>query len=139
MLVGQAVIVTCLAALFLFMPSVNGSYWLLTALAAQLYMLMYLLMFLAAIVLRIHEPHHSRPFRIPGGMLGMLAVAGLGLLGVLMTLTVSFMPPEGIDVGSIARYETTLILGLVSMCLPPFVSTWLQARRTRRLFMAPRG
>ena len=137
MLVGQAVIVTCLAALFLFMPSVNGSYWLLTALAAQLYMLMYLLMFLAAIVLRIHAPHHPRPFRIPGGMFGMLVVAGLGLFGVLMTLTVSFMPPEGIDVGGVARYETTLILGLLSMCLPPFVSTWLQARRTRRLFMAP--
>ncbi|MFZ4077582.1 MAG: APC family permease, partial [Legionellaceae bacterium] len=43
MLIGQALIVTCLSALFLFMPSVNGSYWLLTALAAQLYMLMYLL------------------------------------------------------------------------------------------------
>ena len=138
MLVGQAVIVTCLAALFLFMPSVNGSYWLLTALAAQLYMLMYLMMFLAAIVLRIHAPHQPRPFRIPGGMLGMLAVSGLGLLGVLMTLAVSFMPPEGIDVGGVARYETTLILGLVSLCLPPFVSRWLQARGTRHLFIAPR-
>ncbi len=39
MLITQAIIVTVLSALFLFMPSVNGSYWLLTALAAQLYML----------------------------------------------------------------------------------------------------
>src|SRR3546814_3020480 len=55
MLMTQAIIVTILSALFLFMPSVNGSYWLLAALAAQLYMLMYLLMFAAAIKLRSEE------------------------------------------------------------------------------------
>ena len=55
MLVGQAVIVTVLSTLFLFMPSVNGSYWLLTAMAAQLYMLMYLLMFFSM-------PSYCKPF-----------------------------------------------------------------------------
>ncbi len=129
MLVGQAVIVTVLSSLFLFMPSVNGSYWLLTALAAQLYMLMYLLMFISAIKLRIQAPHHPRAFRIPGGLLGMLIVAGIGMIGVLTTLAVSFMPPDGIDVGSVSRYETTLIIGLLLMCSPPFISNWLRARR----------
>ena len=129
MLIGQAVIVTVLSSLFLFMPSVNGSYWLLTALAAQLYMLMYLLMFLAAIKLRIKAPNHPRGFRIPGGLFGMLTVASMGMIGVLTTLVVSFMPPHGIDVGSISRYELTLIIGLLTMCLPPFISTWLRSRR----------
>ncbi len=133
MLIGQAVIVTLLSTLFLFMPSVNGSYWLLTALAAQLYMFMYLLMFIAAIKLRIQAPHHPRAFRIPGGFFGMLLVAGVGMLGVLTTLAVSFIPPEGINVGSIARYETTLILGLLLMCSPPFITGWLKLRRTKRL------
>ncbi|RUR18084.1 amino acid permease [Legionella sp. km535] len=128
MLITQAVIVTVLSALFLFMPSVNGSYWLLTALAAQLYMLMYFIMFLAAIKLRISEPNHHRPFKIPGGMMGMLLVSGIGIIGVLTTLGVSFIPPEGIDVGSTARYELTLIIGLILMCAPPFVSSWLQSR-----------
>lgn len=128
MLITQAVIVTVLSALFLFMPSVNGSYWLLTALAAQLYMLMYFIMFLAAIKLRISEPNHHRPFKIPGGMMGMLLVSGIGIIGVLTTLGVSFIPPEGIDVGSTARYELTLIIGLILMCAPPFISSWLQSR-----------
>lgn len=123
MLVGQAVIVTLLSTLFLFMPSVNGSYWLLTALAAQLYMLMYMLMFVAAVVLRVKLPHHPRAFRIPGGLLGMCMVAGIGMIGTLATLIVSFMPPEGINVGSLLRYELTLICGLFVMCLPPFVAT----------------
>lgn len=129
MLVGQAIIVTALSSLFLFMPSVNGSYWLLTALAAQLYMLMYLLMFLAAIKLRIQAPDHPRAFRIPGGLLGMYVVAGVGIIGVLTTLAVSFMPPDGINVGSVSRYEFTLIAGLLLMCSPPFISNWLQKRR----------
>lgn len=129
MLITQAVIVTVLSALFLFMPSVNGSYWLLTALAAQLYMLMYFIMFIAAIKLRLSQPDHYRPFKIPGGMIGMLFVAGIGIIGVLTTLGVSFIPPEGINVGSTARYEITLLVGLVLMCAPPFVSSWLQAKQ----------
>ncbi|WED43172.1 APC family permease [Legionella cardiaca] len=129
MLITQAVIVTILSALFLFMPSVNGSYWLLTALAAQLYMLMYLLMFIAALKLRFSAPEHPRTFRIPGGLTGMFFVGGVGIIGCLTTLVVSFMPPEGINVGSVSRYELTLIFGLILMCLPPFVSSWLQARR----------
>ncbi|KTD03020.1 APC family permease [Legionella feeleii] len=131
MLISQAVIVTILSALFLFMPSVNGSYWLLTALAAQLYMLMYLLMFVAAIKLRISAPNHPRAFRIPGGMAGMLLVAGIGIIGGLTTLVVSFMPPEGINVGGVSRYELTLVTGLCLMCLPPFVSSWFQSRAIR--------
>ncbi|MBN9230675.1 MAG: amino acid permease [Legionella sp.] len=125
MLFGQAIIVTVLSALFLFMPSVNGSYWLLTALAAQLYMLMYLLMFLAAIKLRLSSPDHPRAFKIAGGIGGMLFVSFIGIIGVLATLAVSFIPPEGINVGSMARYELTLIGGLIFMCIPPFISNWL--------------
>lgn len=128
MLIGQAVIVTILSSLFLFMPSVNGSYWLLTALAAQLYMLMYFLMFLAALKLRRCLPNHPRAFRIPGGMNGMIAVAGIGMIGVLTTFAVSFIPPSGINVGNIFRYELTLVFGLLFMCAPPFISSWLQTR-----------
>lgn len=124
MLVTQALIVTLLSALFLFMPSVNGSYWLLTALAAQLYMLMYFIMFLAALKLRLSEPKHHRPFKIPGGLWGMFFVAGVGIIGVLTTLGVSFIPPADINVGSLLRYELTLILGLLIMCAPPFIGSW---------------
>lgn len=130
MLITQAMIVTVLSALFLFMPSVNGSYWLLTALAAQLYMLMYFIMFIAAIKLRLSQPHHQRPFKIPGGLLGMLLVAGVGIIGVLTTLAVSFIPPEGINVGTTLRYELTLIIGLGLMCLPPFVSSWMLSKNS---------
>jgi amino acid transporter len=130
MLIAQAIIVTILSFLFLFMPSVNGSYWFLTALAAQLYMLMYLMMFVAAIKLRLSAPLQPRAFSIPGGLAGMLLVGGMGILGCLTTLVVSFMPPEGINVGTVSQYELTLVLGLIFMCLPPFVASWIKARYT---------
>ena len=137
MLVGQAIIVTVLSALFLFMPSVNGSYWLLTALAAQLYMLMYLLMFIAAIKLRLTAPDHHRAFRTPGGLAGMCTVAGIGMVGVLTTLVVSFIPPDGINVGSMARYESSLVVGLLIMCAPPFITGWLKSRLEKPIIAEP--
>ena len=68
LLIYQAIIVSLLSLVFLFMPTVNSSYWLLTALAAQLYMLMYLLMFITGIYLRYKSPEQPRAFRIPGVM-----------------------------------------------------------------------
>lgn len=124
----QATIVTILSALFLFMPSVNGSYWFLTALAAQLYMLMYFIMFAAAIKLRFSEADHHRPFKIPGGILGMIVVAGIGIVGVVGTFIVSFIPPQDINVGSLLQYELLLTAGLVIMCSPPFVFSWWMAK-----------
>lgn len=129
MLIAQAVIVTILSTLFLFMPSVNGSYWLLTAMAAQLYMLMYLLMFFSVIKLRFSAPDVMRVFRIPGGLVGLLIVAGIGIIGTLVTLAVSFIPPDGIDVGGVFHYELTLIIGLVVMCAPPFIAVAWQKRQ----------
>ncbi len=59
----------------------------------------------------------------------MLFVAGIGIIGVFTTLAVSFIPPDGINVGSLQRYELTLIIGLILMCAPPFVSSWLQSKK----------
>lgn len=125
-LIIQAIIVTLLSTLILFMPSVNGSYWLLTALAAQLYMMMYFIMFITAIKLRLDKPSHYRAFRIPGGFIGLLLVAVIGIIGVSMTFAVSFMPPEGINVGDLTHYELTILAGLVLMCCPPFILSWMK-------------
>ncbi|MBS0359433.1 MAG: amino acid permease [Proteobacteria bacterium] len=122
LLIAQAVIVSLLSLVFLLMPTVNASYWLLTALAAQLYMLMYLLMFAAGIYLRIKSPEQHRLFKIPGNYWGMGLVAGAGIIGCITTFCVGFIPPDNIQVGSILRYETLLISGLILMCLPPFIT-----------------
>jgi amino acid transporter len=118
MLVLQATLVSLMCFAFLFMPSVNGSYWLLTALSTQLYMIMYLFMFLAALRLRYKFPLQQRVFKIPGGNTGMWLVAMLGVFGTITTLIVGFFPPDTIDVGGSLHYEMVFSLGIVLMIAP---------------------
>ena len=110
-LIAQALLVSLFCACFLFVPSVNGFYWFLTALSTELYMVMYILMFLSA--LRLHYRYVDRPaaFKIPGGGGGMWATALLGIFGCSATIAVTFLPPENIDIGSSTRYIVMIILG----------------------------
>ena len=118
LLLLQAVLVSFMCLAFLLMPSVNGSYWLLTDLSTQLYMMMYVLMFLAALVLRYKYAYKPRPFKIPGGNFGMWCVSLLGLLGCLITLVVGFFPPDSINVGGKLHYEAIFTGGIIVMILP---------------------
>jgi glutamate:GABA antiporter len=124
LLLYQAVFVTILALVFLAMDSVNESYWLLTALAAQTYMFMYLLMFAAGIYLRLTRPTQAGAFQIPGGRWGMIIVAGLGMVAAFTTILVGFMPP--LNTISSWHYEVYLCTGLVLLSLPPFIAVRLQ-------------
>lgn len=129
LLIVQAILVSFLSAVFLFMPSVNGSYWLLTALTSQVYMLMYIIMFATGIYLRIKAPEQKRSFIIPGGNKGMYFVGALGIVGCIITLLVGFIPPEGINIGSQSSYPWILIAGLLIMSLPPFILHYQQNRK----------
>ncbi len=135
LLIYQAVIVTVVSLVFLLMPTVNASYWLLTALSAQLYMIMYLLMFAAAIKLRKDGKVSADGFRIPGGIRGIWTVASLGILGSFTTVIIGFFPPGNIQTGGVLFYETLLILGLLIMSLPP-VLVYQFIKRTRKVVPA---
>lgn len=118
-LITQAVLVSLICLSFLLMPSVNGSYWLLTDLSTQLYMLMYVLMFIAAIVIHYKfSASKKNNLVIPGGRAGYWIACGLGFLGCLNTIVVGFFPPSGIDVGGAAHYERLFVSGMIFLLLP---------------------
>lgn len=117
----QAVIVTLLSMVFLLIPSVNGSYWILTAMTAQLYMGMYILMFASVIKLRYSQPKTKRPYKIPGGKLMAWIVGGIGFLTSIFVIIIGFVPPVDVEIGSVFHYELIMIIGLVILSLPPFV------------------
>lgn len=118
LLITQAILVSILCLAFLLMPSVNGSYWLLTDLSTQLYMLMYVLLFLAGLALKYQFPHKIRPFAIPGKNVGMILTCILGLIGCIITLVVGFFPPDGVNVGSTMHYEIIFSAGIIAMITP---------------------
>jgi len=118
LLVTQAVLVTLICSAFLLVPSVNGSYWLLTDLSTELYMIMYVLMFIAAFFLKIKHPNRPHAFTVPGGKTGYWITCFLGLLGSLITLVVGFFPPDTIDVGGRLHYEIVFSVGIIVMIAP---------------------
>lgn len=125
LLVTQAVIASFMSLAFLYMPSVNGSYWLLTALAAQQYMLMYIIMFIAGIRWRYAKVGKAEGYTIPGGRQsshwGMWLVGCAGLIGSIVTFFVGFIPPGNINVGGFWHYEMLLVVGLIVMAGVPFL------------------
>ncbi len=130
LLIYQALIVSVISLVFLLMPSVNASYWLLTALAAQLYMMMYVLMFAAAIRLRNKPAVRQSGFLIPGGKAGIKVVCGAGIIGSVVTFIIGFIPPSSVPTGNIFLYEGLLIVGLLVMSLPPFIIYFWQSRKS---------
>jgi amino acid transporter len=126
LLITQGVLVSIVCMAFLFLPSINASYWLLTALTTQLYMMMYVIMFLSGLKLRNKMKYASGAFVIPGKKFGSWLVCLLGLFGCAMTLFVGFIPPNNIDIGSSFTYEMLFISGMLVMILPILFFYWYQ-------------
>jgi len=119
LLIGQALIVTVLGFMFVFMPTINSAYWILTVMVAQVYMIMYLLMFAAAIKLRYKKSDVPRAYKIPGGNLGMWIVSSIGIVSSLFAMIIGFFPPAQIPTGNVYFYVAFLILGMIIICLAP--------------------
>lgn len=117
----QASIVTLLSLSFVVLPSVQATYQILSQLTVILYLIMYLLMFAAAIKLRYSQPDTPRPYKVPGGNVGMLVIGGAGFLGSLLAFVLSFVPPGQIAVGSPATYVGILIAGTLLFVAIPLV------------------
>jgi putative glutamate/gamma-aminobutyrate antiporter len=118
----QGIIVTLLSLAFVFIPTVSGTYWFLNALATLLYLIMYILMFAAAIHLRYKHPKTVRTYRVPGGkVFGMWVVSGIGLVSSIFAFSIGFIPPEQVDTGSFLIFEVSLCLALVIMFLTPII------------------
>ncbi|MEF9942980.1 MAG: amino acid permease [Burkholderiaceae bacterium] len=118
-LLVQGLVVTLLAVMFVVLPSVQAAYQILSQLTVTLDLIMYLLMFAAAIHLRRTEPKTARPYRVPGGAIGMWLFAGAGLIGALIAFVLSFVPPSQISVGSPTTFVAILIAGnLLFVAIP---------------------
>jgi amino acid transporter len=126
----QAIVVTIIAMAFLYMPSVNGSYWLLTALSTQLYMMMYVLMFIAAIKIKHKFPERVHLIKFLRIKYALYIMSVMGVLGCLVTLYIGFVPPTGINIGSPLHYEMLFVGGLFAMILPCLFFYAYQSRKS---------
>jgi glutamate:GABA antiporter len=119
-LLVQALIGSVISLLYVFLPSVNQAYWILSAMTVELLCIVYILVFASVIKLRYSQPDRPRPFTIPGGMAGVWLVGGLGLFGTALAFVVGLMPPSFFASDGIA-YVLSVLLGTFILAVPPLV------------------
>lgn len=120
-LILQALIVTAMGSCYFFMSNVNVAFFVLSAMTVTLYLIMYILMYLAALKLRFSAPDMVRPYRIPGGMPGIFLVTIPGLAGVIFAFVVAFFPPSNLAVGNPVLYVTLVTAGTVIFTGVPWI------------------
>jgi len=120
-LITQALIFTCLCSVFILLPNINSSYWILSAISAQFALIVYVLMFSAGIYLRYKYPNKIRPYSIPFGNVGMWVVSLIGITTCLVSCIIGFFPPSQIEVGNTFLYEAILIIGTLIFTVPPLL------------------
>lgn len=131
-LVIQALIGSVISLLYVFLPSVNQAYWILSAMTVELLCIVYVLVFASVIKLRYSQPNAPRPFKIPGGMAGIWLVGGLGMFGTIFAFIVGLMPPSYFTTSWFV-YVGSVLLGTFLLAVPPLVflkfkkASWLKS------------
>ena len=92
----------------------TASFEALLVIDVFLFVMSYILMLVASVVLRIREPELERPFRVPVGTVGMIFVAGVPIAVGLLLL--------------VANGVRVLLLGLVAAATGPLVYGLLTRR-----------
>jgi amino acid transporter len=117
-LTAQGTVITLIALLFAFLPNVSRAYWIFAAMATQVYLIMYVLMFIAAIKLRRSQPDHARGYRAPA--LGLLCL--LGAVSSVAALVIGFVPPSQFGHSNPLVYAVLILAGILAIgILPPLL------------------
>lgn len=124
LLLLQALSISLISTLFLFFASISSSYWFMLTLATQIYLFVYLLMFIAAMKLAVRQRITYKN--------SLILVCLLGISGILIALTVSLTPPPQMQIEGQLFYMIKLGLSLLLFCLP--VGYYLNRRRLKLAF-----
>ncbi|NNH75595.1 amino acid permease [Nocardia uniformis] len=120
-LIIQGIIVSLLSSIYLFMDDVSSAFFLISAMAVSLYLIIYMFMYAAAIRLRYTQPDLPRAFKIPGGMVGIWLFAGIGFLAVAFAFVLAFVPPSQLPIGNKATYIGLVLGGAIVFSIIPLI------------------
>ena len=95
-LVVQGAVTTVIALLYALVPSVSSAYWILSVMTTQVYLIVYLLMFVAAVKLRRTQPDVERGYRAPA----LTFMCVVGFLASAAAILIGFVPPSQFENGS---------------------------------------
>lgn len=117
-LVAQGIVITLIGLLYALVPTVSRAYWVFAALATEVYLIMYILMFVAARNLRRRQPDHQRGYRAPA----LVLICVIGALASVAACVVGLLPPSQLGPVAIAPYALALLAGAIVVGpLPPLL------------------
>ena len=94
------------------------AYWIFSVITTQVYLIMYLLMFVAAVQLRRKYPDHPRGYRAPM----IVGLCGVGFAASLAALLIGFVPPSQFESGNVGLYVLFVAVGALGLgLLVPFL------------------
>jgi amino acid transporter len=117
-LVTQGAVTTVIALLYALVPSVSSAYWILSVMTTQVYLIVYLLMFVAAVRLRSTQPDVPRGYKTPA--LRFMCV--MGFVASAAAVVIGFVPPSQFESGNTVAYVGLIFAGTVLLgLLPPWL------------------
>lgn len=120
-LLVQGIFVSILALALVVLPSVESAYQILGQMSTIIYLVMVIIIYGAFVRLRRTEPNAKRGFRVPGGKFGEILVTVVGVLGALVAMVLSFVPPSQINTGNSLVYILILVVGCAIFLIFPFI------------------
>ena len=120
-MICQGIIITILCVIFIMMPTIEGAFWILLILCSQFYTIMYIMMFVSAIILRIKNPNKIYYYKIPGGNIGLNIIASIGIISCLFSLIVGLFPPSHMEIKEKELFYKVLLCGSLLFIITPFI------------------
>lgn len=107
---------TVIALGYAFIPNVSSVYWIFSTITTQVYLIVYLLMFVAAMRLRKNQPDHPRGYRVPA----LNVLCTVGLVASAAAMVIGFVPPSQFGGGSVWSYVLIIGcgLGILGLLIP---------------------
>lgn len=114
----QAIVVTIISLLLLMLPNPHQIFWVSILFTSQIFMLMYCLMFAAAVVLMKRGTTPYKWWVVPSSMLGVIGSVGAFVIG--------FIPPDFIPKDWSLLYIIIYSLGLIFFTAIPFAISYFR-------------
>lgn len=131
MLMIQILIVIVLSSVFLIMPSVYAAFALLVAITSQFTVVMWIMVFIAAIRLRFTKPDTHRVFYVGKRNTNWLLVT-MSLVAIFMCMLgfiLGMFPPAFSHVKNVFQYTMILVGADIVIIAIPLVWIWLHRKR----------
>jgi putative glutamate/gamma-aminobutyrate antiporter len=115
-MIWQGVVTSIIACLYAFIPSVSNAYWIFEVMTTQIYLIVYLLMFAAAVKLRRAQPERPRGYLVPA----LSLMCAMGFLSTIGAFVIGFVPPSQFSSGSTLVYVLMIAggVGIVGPGIP---------------------